>query len=404
MNEVPTRAPGRDCDVVVVGGGSVGLFLAALLTQHGLDVVVLEQRTEAGAHSRAIGLHPPGLAALRRLGLHEATLAQGIAVERGVGRSRGRRLGELGFDSLRGDFPFVLTLPQHRTEALLARRLEELAPGSLHRGWAVHDVQDAGGTVGVVAARSTAPGADSAGLREGAAWRARVLVAADGARSPVRGRSGIDTDLKPYPDTYLMGDFADTTEDGNAAAIYLEPGGVVESFPLPGTVRRWVAHTGYAPAAPRPDDLAAIVGDRTGEVLDPSSNTMTSAFMVRRQLARHMVSGRTVLVGDAAHEISPIGGQGMTLGWLDALALAPLLEQFLTNDPGGPLPAFAGFRDFERARLRAARTAARVAHLNMALGRPVSGPVGGARDTALRAVLGSPVRHLMARAFTMAWA
>lgn len=405
MREVPTRAPGRECDVVVVGGGPVGLFLATLLAQQGVDVVVLERRTGPSAHSRAIGLHPPGLVALRRLGLDEEILAQGIPVERGVARSRGHQLGELAFDRVRPDFPFVLALPQHRTEAVLVRRLEELAPGALRRGWEVRDVREADGTVDVAAAPSPAPGPDSAaGPGESAVWRARVLVAADGARSVVRARSGIGTGLKPYPDTFLMGDFADTTEDGNTAAIYLEPGGVVESFPLPGGMRRWVAHTGSVPAASRAEDLASIVGDRTGEVLDPGSRTMTSAFTVRRQLALRLLTGRQVLVGDAAHEFSPIGGQGITLGWLDALALAPLLEDLVADDPGCPLPAISSFQDFQRVRLRSARRAARVAELNMAMGRPASDVAGRARGIAVRGVLRTPLRHPLARAFTMAWA
>lgn len=402
MRAVPSGAPGRECDVVVVGGGPVGLFLGTLLAQQGVDVVVLERRTGSSAHSRAIGLHPPGLVALQRLGLDEEILAQGVPVERGVGRSRGRHLGELAFDRVRPDFPFVLSLPQHRTEAVLVRRLEELAPGALRRGWDVHDVQDTGGRVDVVAARSPAPDS-TPGPAGRAVWRARVLVAADGARSVVRARSGIGTDLKPYPDTFLMGDFADTTGDGSTAAIYLEPGGVVESFPLPGRMRRWVAHTGSVPAASRAEDLASIVGERTGEVLDPGSHTMTSAFTVRRQLARRLVTGRQVLIGDAAHEFSPIGGQGITLGWLDALALAPLLEDLVADDPGCPLPAIPSFQDFQRARLRSARRAARVAELNMAMGRPVSVVAGRARGIAVRGALRTPLRHPLARAFTMTW-
>lgn len=385
------------CDVLVAGGGPAGLFLAVLLAQQGVDVVVLERRNVPSTHSRAIGLHPPALAALRSVGLDEAVSARGVAIQRGVGRSRGRHLGELTFERIHPEFPFVLALPQHCTEALLAARLEELAPGAVRRGWDVVDAHDGTGRVHVTARHAAA-------TEGNARWRARVLVGADGPHSLVRTRSGIDVHRKLYPDTYLMGDYADTTSDGTTAVIHLEPGGVVESFPSPGGVRRWVAHTGSTPAEPNPADLAAIIRSRTGEVLSPRSNTMISAFTVRRQLTRRMVTGRRVLIGDAAHEISPIGGQGMTLGWLDAQALAPLLQQLLAHDPGDPLPALPCFRDFERARLRSARTAARHAELNMAVGRPAPAPVRQARDVALRTILGTPVRHRLARTFTMGWA
>ncbi|WP_432496741.1 FAD-dependent oxidoreductase [Kineococcus auxinigenes] len=410
--EPPGADDVRSCDVLVVGGGSVGLVLGALLARSGVDVAVLERRSTPSTHSRAIGLHPPALAVLEDLGLVDAALAQGVRVERGVARSRGRHLGELGFDRAWPRTPFVLTLPQHRTEALLAARLAELAPGALHRGQEVVDVHERGGSVHVRAVDHLAGTAPAAGAEPGSAptvvrtWRARVVVGADGARSRVRALSGIGVDTRPYPDTYLMGDVADTTTDGTDAAIHLEPAGVVESFPLPGGVRRWVVHTGRVPAEPRAGVLAALVAERTGELLDPASSTMVSTFTVRRRLARRLVLGRCVLIGDAAHEISPIGGQGMTLGWLDAQALAPLLVGLLRHGAGGAadLRSTPGFRRFERARARAARSGARRAELNTVLGRPLAGAGGSGRAVLVRVLLGTPLRHRTARAFTMRWA
>ena len=394
----------RGCDVLIVGGGPAGLFLGGLLAQQGVDAVVLEQRTELSAHSRAIGLHPPALAALQLLDLREPALARGVQVTSGVCRSRGRELGRVTFERAWPENPFVLTLPQRGTEDLLAHRLEELAPGSVQRGEEVLEIHDDGGIVQATTRRSSTAHNSGAGGETLTTWRARVLVGADGAHSRVRARADIATDAKPCPDAYLMGDFADTTGDSSTAAVYLEPDGVVESFPLPQGVRRWVAHTGGGVAQPCPDALAAIVARRTGEVVDPSSSTMISAFTVRRQLASRMVTRRQVLIGDAAHEISPIGGQGMTLGWLDALALAPLLSDALDLSDGGPLQTQACFRDFERVRLHAARRAARQAEVNMALGRPAPLLAARTRDTLVKAVLSTPVRHQLARAFTMRWA
>jgi 2-polyprenyl-6-methoxyphenol hydroxylase-like FAD-dependent oxidoreductase len=395
----------RECDVLIVGGGPAGLFLGALLAQQGVDAVVLEQRREPSAHSRAIGLHPPALTALQLLNLSEPAVARGVQVTSGVCLSRRRELGRVTFERAWPEKPFVLTLPQHDTEDLLAQRLEELAPGSVQRGEEVLEIHDTGESVQATTRRSsTAPGtrADGGAVTT---WRTRVLVGADGAHSRVRAHAGITTDAQPYPDTYLMGDFADTTGDSSTAAIYLEPHGVVESFPLPQGVRRWVAHTGGAVVAqPRPAMLAALIAQRTGVVVDPCSNTMISAFTVRRRLAQRMVTRRQVLIGDAAHEISPIGGQGMTLGWLDALALAPLVSDVLARPDIRPLQALACFRDFERVRLHAARRAARQAELNMALGRPVSSLAATARETLVKAVLSTPVRHQLAEAFTMRWA
>src|SRR5690606_12138386 len=134
------------------------------------------------------------------------------------------------------------------------------------------------------------------------------------------------------------------------AHIHLHRHGVVERFPLPGGRRRWVVHTGTERVPESAEELTDRAAARIGHGPDPATVSMLSAFAVQRRLARRMVSGRVVLAGDAAHGISPIGGQGMTLGWLDALALAPLLQHSL---PGGRLEDHAGFARYDAERRRA---------------------------------------------------
>lgn len=121
----------RKCEVLITGGGPAGLVLACLLAMDGVDVVVLERRNQPRTHSRAIGLHPPALAVLNRIGLESSALTQGTRVHAGTAYSRGRRLGTLSFEEAWPHRPFVLTLPQNRTEALLSQRLKQLAPGGI---------------------------------------------------------------------------------------------------------------------------------------------------------------------------------------------------------------------------------------------------------------------------------
>ncbi|WP_193106061.1 NAD(P)/FAD-dependent oxidoreductase [Brachybacterium sp. FME24] len=393
----------RACEVMIVGGGPTGLFLATLLADLGVDVLVLERRAAPSAHSRAIGLHPPAVAALHEVGVADAAVAAGARIRGGSARSRGRELGRLSFERAWPRRPFVLSLPQSRTEELLEERLIELAPAALRRGWEVTELRATLHGVEVTAQPDLGADPDAGPLMV----RARVVVGADGARSRVRDLLGVGTTGAQYPDTYLMGDFAapDAAGADRDAVIHLEPGGVVESFPLPGGGNRWVAHTGPAPpSAASLDDLAEIVRTRTGVRLEAASATMISAFTVRRRTARALVTGRCVLIGDAAHEISPIGGQGITLGWLDALDLAPLLQQAAENRQHGSLRSHPAWQRFERACRSRARIARLLAHANMALGRPLPVPLAVARDVAVRVALGTPARRVMAWAYSMGWA
>jgi 2-polyprenyl-6-methoxyphenol hydroxylase-like FAD-dependent oxidoreductase len=226
---------------------------------------------------------------------------------------------------------------------------------------------------------------------------AALAVAADGSRSLMRSLLGIPVRTKSYPDHYVMGDFADAGTHGQDAVLFLETGGIVESFPLPGGLRRWVVRVRQPGPAPNAADLAGLVQQRTGIRPDAATNSMLSSFSVRSTTAARLVAGRTALIGDAAHEISPIGGQGMNLGWLDAEELAPIIRGALEG-----LPVGRKLRDFELRRQRAAEVARRQSEVNMTLGRPLNQPLLGLRNGVISAVASIPmVNRLVARRFTM---
>ncbi|BBE21736.1 oxidoreductase [Arthrobacter sp. MN05-02] len=312
-------------DVVVVGGGPVGLYTALLLRQAGLDAVVLERRTERSSHSRAIGIHPPALRALEAGGIADELRSRGVRIRDGVARSGGRHVGTVSFAALPGAEKYVLAVPQAVTEEILERRLEEDFPGTLRRGVAVVAAHDSGDRVRAV---TRVRGED-------AVLQTRLIIAADGARSSLRDDAGIRAPARRYPDCYVMGDFEDSTGDGDDAVLYLEDGGIVESFPLPAGIRRWVVRVGCPVERPTAEGLTQLIRRRTGVDVDPGTNSMLSAFEVQSRLAERFVAGRTVLVGDAAHEVSPIGGQGMNLGWLDAVQLVPIITASLRGRAGG---------------------------------------------------------------------
>ncbi|TFD05484.1 MULTISPECIES: NAD(P)/FAD-dependent oxidoreductase [unclassified Cryobacterium] len=371
-------------DVVIVGGGPVGTMLACVLAVGGLDVEVLEQRETPSLRSRAIGIHPPSLAALAAIGITDALLERAVRIRTGEVRCDSRRLGQMSFEKAAPAYPFVVALPQYETEALLRDRFEQLRPGLYRSGVTVSGVQDRGDALKLTT---------DAGPID-----ARYVIGADGARSRVRQAAGIAWRQLGRGETYLMGDFADPDPRDTGAVLYFERGGVVESFPLPGDRRRWVAMTDFLATDADSADFAALIRHRTGvSVAQPLG--AVSAFAVQQRLAGSMCTGRVVLIGDAAHQISPIGGQGMNLGWLDAVALAPALQRALLE----PSAAASVLARYDRTRRRAARRAALQAGFNMQMGRPAHGLRLGVRNAVVRGLTLPPANELVARAFTMRW-
>lgn len=374
-------------DVSIVGGGPVGLYLASLLVSRGVSVRVLEQRLWRSPFSRAIGIHPPALEALDGIGVASRLVESGVQIRHGLAIGNGVPLAGMSFDGLEGRFPFVLSLPQEQTEEILEDRLRELDPAALQRGSTVTGMHDDGRTVTL----------DVTSASGSSRHTSLLAIAADGVRSSMREFLGIPSRLKIYPDAYLMGDFLDSTEFGSDAVLFLASKGIVESFPLPGSLRRWVARMPGVPSRPAASMLAELVYERTGIPIDPETNSMLSTFGVRSRRAVRLIHGRTALIGDAAHEVSPIGGQGMNLGWLDAAALAPIIVAAISGQPVG-----RELRAYQSSRLHAAAKAMRQAEINMALGRPVPPFLLAARNRMLGSLAGIPaVNAWVAGRFTM---
>jgi len=360
--------------VVIVGGGPIGLALACLMTLRGISVRVLEQRTTIPPHSRAIGIHPPASEVLQRIGIGKQVAQEAVAMREGVIYFESWRLG-----GLRLPEP-VFTLPQSRTEALLEARLAELAPGTLLRGATVQEVSQT--KDGVTVSYCT-----SNGKKESVC--ASIVVGCDGKNSRVRESAGIGWHGSSYPDTYVMGDFADDTILPNTAMLCLTRSGIVESFPLPQGQRRWVVHTPTWEESPTAARLSQLVAERLGTPLPVETCSWVSPFGIQGYIASQFAQGRIAIAGDAAHIVSPIGGQGMNLGFLDVAILATLWD-------GSPQALIA----YDQQQRRRAVLVRQRAAFNTWVGRPLSpySPLPLAITVALRL---PPVAYQLRRTFTM---
>lgn len=398
---------GASSDVLVVGAGAVGLLLSLALARRGLSVNLLEKRRRRDAGSRAIGISSPSLGILEAEGILGPFANEGVIVRGAVVSDGKKQLGRLDFGSLEGPFPHVLSLPQARTEAIL----EDLAlrepslryhPGVEAVGIASPDEGASGSPAALVRAEDETGG--------GRAFSARLVVACDGKRGILGPSAGLASASRPYPDHFLMGDFLDETNWDNDARLFFTPRGSVESFPLPGGMRRWVLSCEAGRKADGGGWLAEETRARTGVALARSALRFESAFGVERRIPRRWARGRLLLAGDAAHLMSPIVGQNMNTGFADALWLARAIAELFGARAGcGPLenpnPALRAIerlgREYTRVRRPSAKVAARRAWAMMRLGTARGRLVSKIRAPLVSAALSGPIARTLAGIFTM---
>ena len=388
--------------VLIVGAGPTGLLLANLLGARGITVTILERKEPPDRsvpeteQSRAIGVTPPSLEILSQVGLAEALVHCGVSIQRAVVHGRsviGERapLGELRFEGIHHRFPFILSGPQTRTQAILEEGLHRFPSVRVEYGREVIRYAEADGEISEAA---------TVQCTDGTLWSGQYCVVADGAHGTTALAAGIGRRGAPYRPWFTMGDYRDGSGLGAEAHLWFTVEGAVESFPLPEGRRRWIVQ--------QERDVEQTVLRRTGYTLNRADRIRESWFQPSWSEADTFHRNRIFLAGDAAHTMSPIGGQGMNTGFGDAEQLAITLETLLnpeaTSAPGtqGARPATAATPElYTRTRRRASRAATRRAAAGMFVGTIRGGVASRVRNGAVRLILRGPLRVLVARHFAM---
>jgi 2-polyprenyl-6-methoxyphenol hydroxylase-like FAD-dependent oxidoreductase len=373
-----------DWDVVIAGAGPVGMALAALLALSRFRVLILEKRPLRAAMSRAIGITPPSLNLLADLGLDRACVAAGQPIQFAMVHGGSRPLCDLQFHDLPGAHPYILSLPQSDFEAILETHLGTLDGVTLRREVEVTGFDDLGDRIRI---HHSIPGR--------ALLTARWLAVCDGAGSAIRDATGLRVSRRQYPCRFAMADFVDRSEFKDQAHLFFTREGTIESFPLPGGQRRWIAQL-VGPETE--DDYLAAIRLRAGWAPEEVDRVSAwSAFQPQWLEAERFFHGRAILCGDAAHVMSPIGGQGMNTGLAAAARLAGALGQIRAG-----ADALTALAAYERDRRAAFRHAGEFAAACMWIGTrrgPVSSPI---RDGLIRGLMRlRPVRAYLARRFAM---
>ena len=330
----------RDYDVAVLGAGLVGLSLAASLARAGMRVAIVDRSnvdaaalssTDEDWDARVYAISPGSI-----------TFLSGICAWQ---RLRADRLCAIESMDVRGDAGGRLTFSAYE---LGERALAWIVENREIHAALVACVRDTPG-IDVLAPRAPASIAFSAGAAElrfdgGDALSSRLIVGADGVRSWTRAQAGMHHDPRPYSQTAVVANFAsEQANRGRAFQWFLPDGGVLAWLPLPG---RRISMVWSAPE-PLAHELLALDGSALAERValagaralgELTTITAPASFPLSLLRLPSVIAQRLALVGDAAHGVHPLAGQGVNLGFGDAAVLSSILaDRGPVRDPGSSL-------------------------------------------------------------------
>ena len=333
-----------DADLTIVGAGLVGSALALALGRTGLTVALVEPMppapAAAGWDSRIYALSPGSRELLTSIGVWDALDRARIEPVTGMCVQGDRPGGRIEFDALDSGVPALAYIVEGGAVArALWQRLQDSGHVMLHAGQ-----RPAVLSIDAEAATLTLDG--------GGTIRAPLIVGADGAASWVRGAAGIADRSRSYAQRGVVANFRGELDHGGVARQWFRADGVLALLPLPErhVSMVWSADESVADEllAMDREALEACVAKAAG----PDSGTLelvtpAVGFPLQARVAGRFVGPRLALVGDAAHNLHPLAGQGVNLGFRDVHALAATLAARGPERDVGVLPLL---RRYERAR------------------------------------------------------
>lgn len=323
----------HDCDVLIVGGGPTGITLALLLARRGVRVIVAEKEADIYPLPRAAHLDHEIIRILQECGVADEVMATSRHTARyDFLTADGQILLRFeGTDRIGpGGWPSANMIHQPSVEAALRRELASFANAQLLSACeCLSFSEDAEG----ITARLAAPDGERT-------IRARYLVGADGARSPVRHAAGIAMDDLGFEEPWLVIDtqVLDYARLPDCNLQICDPARPTTCVLMGEGRHRWEFMI-----LPGEDADQLACDDSIARLLEPwdVAGAVTlerkAVYTFRARIAHQWRKGRVLLAGDAAHQTPPFAGQGMGSGLRDAANIAWKLDAVLRHGAGDAL-------------------------------------------------------------------
>lgn len=310
-------------DAAVIGGGPVGASLVRALKGHSIAFIAPPPQAakHAGFDPRVYALSPGNVDFLRALGVWQSVPAERLA--------RVEAMHIFG-DDKRAALEF------NAYEAGVRELAWIVEDGALQRAlWS-------GVTSMALRCERLETGAEHTliSFADGPAVAAKLVVGADGAHSFVRRAAGIAAKERGFGQAAVVANFRCTRAHRNVAYQWFQGGPVLALLPLPGeqVSMVWSLPEGEAQriaGLPSAALAAEVTTASAGTLGALETASAARSFPLQRLSARRLIGSRIALVGDAAHVVHPLAGQGLNLGLQDARALAAVIaEREPGRDPG----------------------------------------------------------------------
>jgi 2-polyprenyl-6-methoxyphenol hydroxylase-like FAD-dependent oxidoreductase len=311
---------GATTDVLIVGAGPVGLFMANECARRDLRWRLIEERSSQSEHSKALAIFPRTLEIFDMAGIVSPFLERANRVTNVAVMTQDRTLAHMKFEPAESPYSFIAMVPHDVTERLL-----------------VEELRRKGGNVEYetkfIRADRHDDGVDVTMAHKGESTKLRALfvIGCDGAHSAVRHQLNLPFEGAEYKGSFMLAD-VETNAAFPADEMQLCPSkfGPVAIFPMSATRRRIVAVIeNIEDDIPSLALVRKVLAQRAPRGIEARALHWSSYFRVHHRQVAQMREGGIFIAGDAAHIHSPFGGQGMNTGLHDIWNLVWKRKLFL---------------------------------------------------------------------------